>query len=86
MLQWKNEANGETALLIEGARHVGKSTIVRQFAENEYKSYALFDFSKASKEEKDLFGDLSDMDLFFNVPKRIQDRIENSCNLREWDR
>ena len=66
MLQWKNEANGETALLIEGARRVGKSTIVRQFAENEYKSYALFDFSKASKEEKDLFGDLSDMDLFFN--------------------
>ncbi|MBQ3658278.1 MAG: ATP-binding protein [Bacteroidales bacterium] len=66
MLQWKRESNGETALLIEGARRVGKSTIVRQFAKNEYKSFALFDFAKASKDEKALFDDLSDMDFFFN--------------------
>ena len=65
MLQWKQESHGETALLVEGARRVGKSTLVRQFAQNEYKSFALFDFSKASKEEKALFEDLSDMDLFF---------------------
>lgn len=52
MLQWKQESQGETALLIEGARRVGKSTLVRQFAQNEYKSFALFDFSKVSKEEK----------------------------------
>ena len=65
MLQWKQESHGETALLIEGARRVGKSTLVRQFAQNEYKSFALFDFSKASKEEKALFEDLSDMDFFF---------------------
>ena len=51
MLQWKKESQGETALLVEGARRVGKSTLVRQFARNEYKSYVLFDFSKASKEE-----------------------------------
>ncbi|MBQ8958844.1 MAG: ATP-binding protein [Bacteroidales bacterium] len=66
MLQWKQESQGETALLIEGARRVGKSTLVRQFAQNEYKSFALFDFSKASKDEKALFEDLSDMNLFFN--------------------
>lgn len=66
MLQWKEESQGETALLIEGARRVGKSTLVRQFAQNEYKSFALFDFSKVSKEEKALFEDLSDMDFFFN--------------------
>lgn len=65
MLQWKQESNGETALLVEGARRVGKSTLVRQFAQNEYKSFVLFDFAKASKEEKELFDDLSDMEFFF---------------------
>lgn len=65
MLCWKQESKGETALLIEGARRVGKSTLVRLFAQNEYKSFVLFDFSKASKEEKALFDDLSDMDFFF---------------------
>ena len=66
MLQWKQESKGETALLIEGARRVGKSTLVRHFAKNEYKSFAVFDFSKVSKEEKELFEDLSDMNFFFN--------------------
>ena len=66
MLDWKRESQGETALLIEGARRVGKSTIVREFAKNEYKSYVIFDFSKATKGEKALFDDLSDMDFFFS--------------------
>lgn len=66
MLQWKKESHGETALLIEGARRVGKSTLVRLFAKNEYRSCAIFDFSKASKEERALFDNLSDMDFFFN--------------------
>ena len=65
MLQWKQESQGQTALLIEGARRIGKSTLVRQFAQNEYKSFVLFDFSKVSKEEKTLFDDLSDIDYFF---------------------
>lgn len=65
LLRWKQESKGETAILVEGARRVGKSTLVRQFAQNEYKSFALFDFSKASKEEKELFDDMSDMDFFF---------------------
>ena len=72
MLQWKQESHGETALLVEGARRVGKSTLVCQFAQNEYKSFALFDFSKTSKEEKALFEDLSDMDFFFTRLKLLK--------------
>lgn len=73
MLDWKRESQGETALLIEGARRVGKSTIVREFAKNEYKSYAIFDFSKATKGEKSLFEDLSDIDYFFSRLRVLKD-------------
>ena len=54
LLSWKNE-NGKTALLIEGARRVGKSTVVEGFRKKEYKSYILIDFSIASDEIKSLF-------------------------------
>ena len=47
MLHWKQESNGKTALLIEGARRIGKSTIVEEFAKNEYESYLLIDFNRA---------------------------------------
>lgn len=53
MAEWKKETNGTKALLIEGARRVGKSTIVEEFARNEYKSYILIDFNKAKKKIKD---------------------------------
>lgn len=72
MLAWKAESNGETALLIEGPRRVGKSTIARLFAENEYRTHIIIDFAKASKEEKGLFNDLSDMDYFFTRLKLIK--------------
>lgn len=52
LLEWKNESSGKTALLIEGARRVGKSTVAEEFARKEYKSYILIDFSRASKEVK----------------------------------
>lgn len=65
LLDWKRESAGRTALLIEGARRVGKSTLAKAFAENEYKSYILIDFSKASKEVRDLFDDISDLDYIF---------------------
>lgn len=65
MLKWKSERNGDTALLIQGARRVGKSTIAEEFARNEYKSYILIDFSKASKEVSDLFNDISDLNYLF---------------------
>ena len=48
ILQWKLESNGETALMIQGARRIGKSTIVEQFAKNNYSSYLIIDFNKAS--------------------------------------
>lgn len=65
MLRWKEERQGETALLIEGARRIGKSTIVEEFAKNEYSSYILVDFSKTATEINDLFNDLSDLDYIF---------------------
>lgn len=65
MLRWKNERKGTSALLIEGARRVGKSTLAKTFAQNEYKSYILIDFSKASKRINELFEDMMDLDFFF---------------------
>ena len=65
LLAWKQNKNGKTALLIKGARRVGKSTIVEEFAKHEYKSYILIDFNKASKRIKDLFDDLNDLDYIF---------------------
>lgn len=65
LLEWKRESEGRTALLIEGARRVGKSTVAEGFAKKEYKSYILIDFSKASKEVRGLFEDVSDLDYVF---------------------
>lgn len=67
LLKWKNDSNGSTALLIDGARRVGKSYLAEDFAKSEYKSYILINFSRASKELRDIFeNDLMDLDLFFN--------------------
>ena len=65
MLKWKNGHNGRTALLIKGARRVGKSTIVKEFAQKEYKSFILIDFANISKEVNGWFNDLTDLDYFF---------------------
>lgn len=65
MLRWKAERNGDTALLIQGARRIGKSTIAEEFARNEYKSYILIDFSKVSPEVNELFNDISDLNYLF---------------------
>lgn len=65
MLQWKKEMNGKSAIMIEGPRRVGKSTIVENFAQNEYDSYLLIDFSKAPKEVFSLFDDISDLNYVF---------------------
>lgn len=50
LLEWKNETKGTKAILIEGARRIGKSTIAQAFAKNEYESYLLIDFAKKDKE------------------------------------
>ncbi|MBQ3917114.1 MAG: ATP-binding protein [Bacteroidales bacterium] len=65
LLRWKQESNGKSALLIEGSRRIGKSTIVKTFAQNEYESYILIDFTKCSQEVKDLFNDISDLSYIF---------------------
>lgn len=65
ILDWKRKNNGKTALLIEGARRVGKSTIVEEFAKNEYESYILVDFNRTSPEIKSLFDDLTDLEFIF---------------------
>ncbi len=65
LLAWKSESNGKTALMIEGPRRVGKSTIVKEFAKNEYESFILIDFYKASNDTKVLFDDLSDLNYIF---------------------
>ena len=65
LLQWKTTRNGKTAILVEGARRVGKSTLVEQFAKQEYDSYILIDFNKASKRVISLFDDLMDIDFIF---------------------
>ena len=62
LVQWKTDYAQNYAVLLEGARRVGKSTIAEQFARNEYRSYILIDFSKASNEIKSCFDDL---DMFF---------------------
>lgn len=66
LVQWKRDSSGSTALLIDGARRVGKSYVAKQFGENEYKSYIIIDFAVAPDEIKDLFlHDTGDLDLFF---------------------
>lgn len=64
-LEWKKNSDGKTALLVEGARRIGKSTIIEEFAKNEYESYILIDFTKASKEVLNLFDDISDLNYIF---------------------
>lgn len=65
LLQWKQTRNGRTAILIEGARRVGKSTIAELFAKNEYESYIIIDFNRASKQVIGLFDDLMDINHIF---------------------
>lgn len=65
LLEWKEKYADHYAVLLEGARRVGKSTVAESFAQNEYKSYILLDFSKPSKRILEIFDDISDLDMFF---------------------
>lgn len=71
LLEWKNESKGRTALLVEGARRVGKSFIVKEFGKKEYQSYILIDFSKEDKNIMQMFednsGDLNNLFLLLEV-------------------
>lgn len=66
LVAWKNNSNGTTAMMIDGARRVGKSYIVEEFAKTQYKSYIMIDFGNAPQAVLDLFlNDSADLDLFF---------------------
>ena len=65
MLRWKRESDGQTALLIKGARRIGKSTIAEEFARKEYKSHIIIDFSIADISVHELFSHISDLNYFF---------------------
>ena len=65
MLRWKSEKDGKTALLIRGARRVGKSTIAEEFARREYVSYIKVDFAEASEELWEAVDNISNRDRFF---------------------
>lgn len=78
LLSWKQESNGKTALLVEGARRVGKSTVVEAFGKDEYESYILIDFSTASKSVRELFEDISDLNYIF-----LQLQLQYKTDLHE---
>ncbi len=65
ILKWKQDRAGKTALLIKGARRIGKTTIVKEFAAKEYKSFILIDFARTSEAVKGLFDDLDNLDFIF---------------------
>ena len=65
LVEWKAAEQGRTAVLVEGARRVGKSTLVEHFAKQEYESYILIDFNRVPKTVMDLFDDLTNLDHIF---------------------
>lgn len=86
MLQWKRERDGKTALLIKGARRVGKSTLAEEFAKREYESYILIDFTEAAQEVRDLFEDVSDLDsLLFQLQYQYNTRLTSRKSVIIFD-
>ncbi|MBQ6735118.1 MAG: ATP-binding protein [Lachnospiraceae bacterium] len=67
IVDWKNGTKGTRALLVEGARRIGKSTVVEEIGRKEYKSYIVIDFNTAGKRVKDAFEELNQPDVFFQT-------------------
>ena len=66
LLEWKNECKGSRAILIEGARRIGKSTVAEEFAKNEYSKYLIIDFAKKDKDVEGYFEKyINDLDTLF---------------------
>lgn len=84
--KWKNESEGSTAIMIEGARRVGKSTVAETFAQNEYKDYILIDFSIASEDIKNNFDNIDNLDNFFrNLFVLTGKKLENRSGVIIFD-
>lgn len=80
LIRWKQEDAGHTAMLIDGARRVGKSYIAEEFAKAEYKTYILIDFNRVPQEIMDIFVHyLNDLDTFFLY-------LSNYYNVRLYER
>lgn len=81
LVEWKKQANGACALLVEGARRVGKSYIVKEFARREYRDYVLIDFSMVDAHVKYVFQEyLGNLDRFF---EQLSIALERSFHVRE---
>ena len=82
LLRWKQQEQGQVALLIDGARRIGKSYIVEEFARNEYESYLLIDFARAEQEVKDYFSvyrnDLDALFMHLSLQYRVQLHLRKS--------
>lgn len=87
LLQWKQTSNGSSALLIEGARRIGKSYIVEEFARNEYDSYLMINFRTASKDVKEWFDIyLEDINkLLFNLQLHYNKQLESRRSVIVFD-
>ena len=86
LLDWKSRSQGRTAMLVEGARRVGKSTVVEEFARREYRSYILVYFAEASRDVRELFDDVSDLDyLFLQLQLRYSARLFDRESLIIFD-
>jgi predicted AAA+ superfamily ATPase len=86
LLKWKETSDGKTALLIEGPRRVGKTTLVKEFAKNEYKSAIIINFMEASPLVKNLFDDLSDLNyLFLQLQLQYKTSLETRKSLIVFD-
>ena len=85
LLEWKRSPSRNSALLIEGARRVGKSTLVEQFAENEYEDYLIIDFRKESSYVKSLFNDVKDINAFYRKLFITQNHILKPGGLIVFD-
>ena len=67
LIDWRKNDNGSSAILIDGARRVGKSYIAEEFGRREYKSYILINFARGEKRVKALFDEyLDNLDTFFS--------------------
>lgn len=67
ILEWKRSCNGSKALLIEGARRIGKSTIAEEIGKKEYKTFVNIDFNKAGRKILESFDDMTNLDVFFQT-------------------
>ena len=67
LLEWKELSAGSSAILLEGARRIGKTTIVEEFAKNEYDDYMILDFARESEDIRNNFTEnINDLDTFFS--------------------